>query len=95
MRVISEHSMPGRWDELRAPLEREIKMTGVIALDITSASAKISSGMPEDEDEDYETPVWAGVVPVQTRLGAPLADDRVLEGVEPSAVVEALWGREL
>jgi nitroimidazol reductase NimA-like FMN-containing flavoprotein (pyridoxamine 5'-phosphate oxidase superfamily) len=95
MRVISEHSMPGRWDELRAPLEREIKMTGVIALEITSASAKISSGMPEDEDEDYETPIWAGVVPVQTRLGAPLADDRVLEGVEPSAVVEALRGREL
>jgi nitroimidazol reductase NimA-like FMN-containing flavoprotein (pyridoxamine 5'-phosphate oxidase superfamily) len=95
MRVISEHSMPGRWDELREPLEREIKMTGVISLDITSASAKISSGMPDDEDEDYEIPVWAGVVPVQTRLGEALADDRVLDGVEPSAVVTALQGKQL
>ena len=95
MRVISEHSMPGRWDELREPLEREIKMTGVISLDIISASAKISSGMPDDEDEDYEIPVWAGVVPVQTCLGEALADDRVLDGVEPSAVVTALQGKQL
>jgi nitroimidazol reductase NimA-like FMN-containing flavoprotein (pyridoxamine 5'-phosphate oxidase superfamily) len=95
MRVISEHSMPGRWDELREPLTREIKMTGVISLDITSASAKISTGMPDDEDEDYETPIWAGVIPVQTRLGEAIADDRVLEGVEPSAVVKALQNKPL
>ena len=49
MHVISEHTMPGRWDELRESLEREIKMTGVIALEIETASAKISAGMPDDE----------------------------------------------
>jgi nitroimidazol reductase NimA-like FMN-containing flavoprotein (pyridoxamine 5'-phosphate oxidase superfamily) len=54
MKVISEHTMPGRWDELREPLDREVKMTGVIELNIESASAKISTGMPDDEDEDYE-----------------------------------------
>ena len=62
MRVISEHLMPGRWDELRAPLDREVKMTGVIAVSIDAASAKISTGMPDDEDEDYAIPVWAGVL---------------------------------
>ncbi len=95
LRVISEHSMPGRWDELRAPHEREIKMTGVIRLDIESASAKISDGMPDDEDEDYGIPVWAGVLPLESRLMSLQPDDRVLEGVEPSAAVRSLEGRTL
>ena len=50
MRVISEHLMPGRWDELRESLDKEIKMTGVIAVEIESASGKVSAGMPDDED---------------------------------------------
>jgi nitroimidazol reductase NimA-like FMN-containing flavoprotein (pyridoxamine 5'-phosphate oxidase superfamily) len=95
MRVISEHIMPGRWDELREPLEKEVKMTGVIAVDIESASAKISAGMPDDEDEDYEIPIWAGVLPVESALTGLLDDDRLLEGVEPSEVVRAMQGRLL
>ena len=95
MRVISEHTMPGRWDELREPLEREVKMTGVIALDIESASAKISDGMPDDEDEDYDIPIWAGVLPLESRLTALQSDDRVLDGVEPSAVLKRIEGRTL
>lgn len=94
-RVISEHTMPGRWAELRDPLEREIKMTGVIALDIESASAKIASGMPDDEDEDYAIPVWAGVLPLKCVFGSLEPDDRLLDGVEPGAAVHALIGREL
>ena len=90
MRVISEHTMPGRWDELREPLERGIKMTGVIALHIETASAKISTGMPEDEDDDYDIPIWAGVLPLETRLTKLQPDDRLLEGVEPSVVVSAM-----
>ncbi len=95
LRVISEHTMPGRWDELREPLQREVKMTGVIALQIKSASAKVASGMPEDEDEDYAIPIWAGVLPIESRLTELQTDDRVLEGVEPSAIVRALQGRAL
>ena len=90
MRVISEHTMPGRWNELRDPLEREVKMTGVIALGIDSASAKISSGMPDDEDEDYDIPIWAGILPLESTLTTLRSDDRVLDGVEPSAVVRAM-----
>jgi len=95
LRVISEQSMPGRWDELRAPHEREIKMTGVIRLDIESASAKVSDGMPDDEDEDYDIPVWAGVLPLESRFTELQSDDRVLDGVTASAIVRDLQGRKL
>jgi len=95
MKVISEHTMPGRWDELREPLEREVKMTGVIALDIESASAKVSTGMPDDEDEDYEIPIWAGVLPMESKLTELQSDERILDGVAPSAVVRQLEGRTL
>jgi len=95
MRIISEHTMPGRWDEVRDSLEKEIKMTGVIAVEIDAASAKISSGMPEDEDEDYDIPIWAGVLPLQSALTSLQDDERLIEGVEPSAAVRALEGKLL
>ena len=95
LRVISEQSMPGRWDELRAPHEREVRMTGVIRLPIESASAKVSVGMPDDEDEDYEIPIWAGVLPLESSFTELQSDDRVLDGVMPSAVVQGLQGRKL
>ena len=95
MKIISEHTMPGRWDELRAPLEREVKMTGVIALDIETGSAKISTGMPDDEDADYEIPIWAGVLPLDSRLTQLQTDDRVQDGVQPSISVQRLENRTL
>ena len=95
MKVISEHTMPGRWDELREPLEREVKMTGVIAVHIETASVKISDGMPDDEDEDYDIPIWAGVLPIESRLTELQSDERLLDGVTPSVVVTQLEGRTL
>ena len=95
LRVISECTMPGRWDELRPPHVNEVKMTGVIALDIESASAKISTGMPEDEEEDYDIPVWAGVLPLESRLTTLQSDDRLIEGVEPSAAVRTMQEKVL
>ena len=95
MRVISEHSMPGRWDELRAPLSREIKMTGVISLDIGAASAKEASGMPDDEDEDYDIPVWAGVLPLKASYGTMIDDERLLPGVQPSEAVTSMQHKSL
>ena len=70
-------------------------MTGVIALDIESASAKVSSGMPDDEDEDYEIPIWAGVLPIRTVTGELETDKRVIEGVEPSSVVLDMQNKSL
>lgn len=95
LHVISEHAMPGRRAELRLSHENELKMTGVIAIDIESASAKISSGMPDDEACDLDTPVWAGVLPIETRLTSLEADDRVTPGIEPSAALKAMEGKKL
>ena len=95
MHTISEHTMPGRWDDLRDPLEKEIKMTGVIALEIDTASAKIADSGVDDEDDDYEIPIWSGVLPITTSIGSPVDDERLLPGVEPSDVVRALQSRKL
>jgi hypothetical protein len=95
MRVISEHTMPGRWDELRAPHDREVKMTGVIALEIESGSAKVSAKMPDDDPEDYDIPVWAGILPVTAATGMLQDDGRLLDGVLPSAVVKSMQNRKL
>ncbi|HEY5642899.1 MAG TPA: pyridoxamine 5'-phosphate oxidase family protein [Woeseiaceae bacterium] len=93
LQIITEHTMPGRWAELRAPFERELKMTGVVAVEIESASAKVSSKMPQDEPEDYATPVWAGVLPIESRCTVLQPDDRLQDGVVPSDALRRLEGR--
>jgi nitroimidazol reductase NimA-like FMN-containing flavoprotein (pyridoxamine 5'-phosphate oxidase superfamily) len=95
LHVISEHAMPGRRAELRKSLENELKMTGVIAVDIESASAKISTGMPEDEPCDLDTPVWGGVLPIETRFTSLLPDDLVKDGIEPSEALQKMEGTKL
>jgi nitroimidazol reductase NimA-like FMN-containing flavoprotein (pyridoxamine 5'-phosphate oxidase superfamily) len=94
MHAITEHTMPGRWDELRAPLDKEVKMTGVVSLRIDAASAKISNKpFPEDEDEDYAIPVWAGILPLESTYTKLQDADRLVEGVSPSEAVKALQGK--
>jgi hypothetical protein len=95
LRIISEHTMPGRWDELREPHDREVKMTGVIALEIDTASAKISDNGVDDEDDDYQIPIWAGVLPITSSVGSLVDDERLLPGVEPSDIVRALQNRKI
>lgn len=65
LEMIVEHMASGRWDEVRIPNEKELKITQVLALDITEASAKVRQGPPIDDDEDYNLKLWAGVVPVK------------------------------
>ena len=95
LRVISDSTMPGRWGELRAPHEKEVKMTGVIEVAIESASAKVAAGMPGDDDDDYSIPIWAGVLPLESRFTELQSDDRLIEGVEPSSVVNAMQDKIL
>ena len=95
LHVISESAMPGRRAELRLSHENELKMTGVIAIDIESASAKISDTMPDDEACDIDTPVWGGVLPIETRMTTLQADDLVSDGIEPSAALRAMEGKKL
>ncbi len=95
LKVISESTMPGRWGEVRDSHINEIKKTGVIAIDIESASAKLANGMPKDEEEDYAIPIWAGVLPLVSAFTHLQPDQRLLDGVEPSAVVKAMQGKVL
>ncbi len=78
---ITNHVAPGRWEEVRAPSTPELKQSSVLAVPLAEVSAKIRSGPPVDDDEDYSLPVWAGVVPVTTQLGEPVDDGRVPAGV--------------
>jgi nitroimidazol reductase NimA-like FMN-containing flavoprotein (pyridoxamine 5'-phosphate oxidase superfamily) len=77
LRVISENIVPGRWDHVRKPSDKELKATAVLALPITEASAKIRTGPPVDEEEDYALDVWAGVLPLELRAGDLIADPRL------------------
>ena len=95
LRTISDSVMPGRREELRLSTENELKMTGVIAVDIESASAKISDKMPDDDPADLDAPVWGGVLPIESRFTTLRADDHVKEGIEPSDAVRAFEGKKL
>ncbi len=77
LRELSEHMIPGRWDDVRLPNERELQLTTVLSLPLDEASAKIRSGPPLDDEEDYGLNVWAGVVPLHLTADAPIADDRL------------------
>ncbi len=76
-----ERLYPGRWAELRPVNEQELKATTVLGMDLSEASAKIRTGPPVDDEEDYALPIWAGVVPVTIATGAPIDDARNLPGV--------------
>jgi hypothetical protein len=82
LRAVVEHVWPGRWAEVRQPNDRELSATSVLALPLDEASAKVRTGPPIDDEADCALPVWAGVVPVRMELGEPVADGRVLPGVE-------------
>ena len=81
LRTITDHIVAKRWDEVRKPNELEMKQTSVLALPLEEVSAKVRTGPPVDDDEDYALPVWAGVVPIGRTLGEPIGDGRVLPGV--------------
>jgi hypothetical protein len=78
LRVISDHLIAGRWEEVRNPTAKELKATSVLEFTIEEASAKTRSGPPMDDEEDYARPVWAGVVPLHLRAAAPLRDPRLV-----------------
>ena len=75
--ALSEHMIPGRWDEVRGPNDHELQLTTVLAIPLTEASAKVRTGPPVDDEEDYDLPVWAGVIPLQQMANEPIADPRL------------------
>ncbi len=86
-RAIMDHYVPGHWDEVRAPSDQELRQTLVTALPLDEASAKVSSGPPDDEEADLELRVWAGEIPIRTVAGTPTPDGNVQAGVQAPASV--------
>ena len=82
LETFTERLIPGRWQDARQPNALELKQTTIVAVPIASASAKLRSGPPGDEAEDYDLPVWAGILPLQQIAGAPVADPQLTPGVE-------------
>src|SRR5215472_7926573 len=77
LRLFTEHIMKGRWDDIRWPTGQEMKGTTVLALQLEEVSAKVRTGGPVDDEEDYALPVWAGVLPLPVSIGAPVPDTRL------------------
>jgi hypothetical protein len=82
LRVISEHVIAGRWDDVRGPSEKELKATTVLEFPIEEASTKVRTGPPLDEDEDYGLTVWAGILPLKLEAKAPVSDPRLADGAK-------------
>jgi len=77
LRVITEHMARGRWADVRAPNDQELKATTVLKLDIEEASAKVRAGGPIDDEEDRKLPFWAGVLPFALVPQQPISDKDV------------------
>jgi nitroimidazol reductase NimA-like FMN-containing flavoprotein (pyridoxamine 5'-phosphate oxidase superfamily) len=80
LRVVSEHLIRGRWDDVRQPNSKELKATSVLEFQIEEASAKIRQGPPLDDEEDYSLSMWAGILPLKLTAGAPTPDSRLAPG---------------
>jgi len=80
--ALSEHFIRGRWAEVREPTEEELIMTTVLTLPLVEVSAKIRTGPPLDDEEDYSMPVWAGVIPLRLEAREPIQDPRLPAGIK-------------
>jgi len=82
LRLLSEHILPGRWNDSRQPNDRELKATSVLRVPIEEFSAKVRTGPPIDDPEDYSFPTWAGVVPLEMNAGEPIRDPKLTTGIQ-------------
>jgi uncharacterized protein len=96
LKAFTDKLVPGRWAEARQPTAQELAATSILAMPITEASAKIRSGPPADADSpDGELMVWAGVLPILTSWGSPIADPELRPGIPlPPSVQQLIAGED-
>ena len=75
LEAVTDHLIPGRWQEARLPTPKEMNATSVVSIHIDEASAKVRVGPPADDEEDYALPIWAGVLPIRETPLAPIRDE--------------------
>jgi nitroimidazol reductase NimA-like FMN-containing flavoprotein (pyridoxamine 5'-phosphate oxidase superfamily) len=80
--AVTEHVARGRWADSRLPTPKEVKATLIVALPLDEVSAKVRTGGPIDDAEDYDLPIWAGVVPMRTVFDDPIDDEELRVEVE-------------
>jgi uncharacterized protein len=93
LRAVTEHLVPGRWEHTRPPTRKELAATAVLALPLAEASVKVRSGGPKDDPEDYQSDIWAGVLPATLTFGAAQPDPELPEGIAVPVHIEQLAGR--
>lgn len=81
LKIITNHIVEGRWEDVRSPNEKELNATSVFSFDIEDASAKIREGGPKDEPEDMDLNVWAGILPLKIVSGALIKDPEMKEDI--------------
>ncbi len=81
LRAFSDHVIPGRWEDVREPNDQELRSTTVLALPLEEVSAKVRTGPPLDDQEDYDLPIWAGVIPLRLAAGDPIPDPVLETGI--------------
>jgi len=87
LEVLTEHILPGRWQDARKPNRQELDATVVVSIAIESAAAKVRTGPPADDEDDYQLPMWAGVLPIQQQALTPVSDPRLRKDTPvPSSV---------
>jgi uncharacterized protein len=93
LRAVTEQLAPGRWEHARPPTRKELAATAVIALPLDEASVKVRSGEPKDDPEDYESGIWAGVIPAALVFGQPEPDPALGGAVQIPEHISAIAGR--
>jgi nitroimidazol reductase NimA-like FMN-containing flavoprotein (pyridoxamine 5'-phosphate oxidase superfamily) len=94
LQIVSERLIAGRWKDVRGPTEKELKATSVLEFSIEEASAKTRSGPPLDDEEDYDLPIWAGILPLSLQAKAAVPDPRLPDGAKPPEYVLARNGED-
>ena len=92
-RAVTEQLVPGRWNHVRGPTRKELAATTVLELPLAEASVKVRTGPPKDDPEDYDTGIWAGVLPARLTFGAAEPDPALPSGVTIPDHISALAGR--
>jgi uncharacterized protein len=90
LEAFTEKLVPGRWADVRWPNRKELKATAALALQIREGSAKVRTGQPVDDEEDYALEAWAGVVPIRTELLDPVPDPQLRPGIETPEHIRAI-----
>jgi hypothetical protein len=88
LKIISDQIVPGRWEECRPPSDKELHITKVVSFSFETGSAKIRTGPPLDDEEDYNLPFWAGLLPLEKHFGTPQPDPKLKPNIP---IPDSLW----